>query len=71
MIISTTDVTFYDLSERDIENYLQKDDFYDKAGGYGIQSHGAVLVKEIQGDYNTVVGLPLAEVARALKNWQE
>src|SRR5699024_7422871 len=52
-------------------SYLQTDDFSDKAGGYGIQSHGAVLVKEIQGDYNTVVGLPLAEVARALKKWQE
>lgn len=71
MIVSKTDVTFYDLCEEDIESYLQTDDFTDKAGGYGIQSHGAVLVKEIQGDYNTVVGLPLAEVARALKKWQE
>lgn len=71
MIVSKTDVTFYDLTEQDIENYLQTDDFSDKAGGYGIQSHGAVLVKEIKGDYNTVVGLPLAEVVRELKKWRE
>lgn len=71
MIVSKTEVTFYDLTEQDIENYLQTDDFSDKAGGYGIQSHGAVLVKEIKGDYNTVVGLPLAEVVRELKKWRE
>ncbi|WP_052254429.1 nucleoside triphosphate pyrophosphatase [Salinicoccus sp. YB14-2] len=71
MIVSKTDVTFYDLTEQDIENYLQTDDFSDKAGGYGIQSQGAVLVKEIKGDYNTVVGLPLAEVVRELKKWLE
>ena len=71
MIVSKTDVTFYDLTEKDIDSYLQTGDFSDKAGGYGIQSHGALLVKEIKGDYNTVVGLPLAEVVRALKEWQE
>lgn len=71
MIVSKTDVTFYDLTEKDIESYLQTDDFSDKAGGYGIQSYGALLVKEIKGDYNTVVGLPLAEVVHTLKEWQE
>lgn len=71
MIVSKTDVIFYDLTDDEIESYLQTDDFSDKAGGYGIQSHGALLVKEIHGDYNTVVGLPLAEVVRTLKNWWE
>lgn len=71
MIVSKTDVTFYDLTDAEIKSYLQTDDFSDKAGAYGIQSHGALLVKEIRGDYNTVVGLPLAEVVRALKEWQE
>lgn len=69
MIVSKTDVTFYDLTAKDIENHLQTGDFFDKAGGYGIQSHGALLVKEIRGDYNTVVGLPLAEVVRKLNEW--
>ena len=70
-IISQTDVVFYDLTDEEIENHLQHEDYMDKAGAYGIQSHGALLVKEIHGDYNTVVGLPLAEVVRALQNWQE
>ncbi|MCD2139012.1 Maf family protein [Salinicoccus halitifaciens] len=70
-IISKTDVVFYDLTDEEIENHLQYEDYMDKAGAYGIQSHGALLVKEIHGDYNTVVGLPLAEVVRALQKWQE
>lgn len=74
LIISRTDVVFYDLTDEEIENYLQQspaDHYMDKAGAYGIQSHGALLVREIHGDYNTVVGLPLAEVVRAFKKWQE
>ncbi len=70
MIISKTDVTFYDLTDEEIENYLQNGDYLDKAGAYGIQSHGALLVEEIHGDYNTVVGLPLSKVVRHLKKWQ-
>ena len=38
-----------------------------KAGAYGIQEEGALLVKEIKGDYYTVMGLPVAEVARRLR----
>lgn len=70
-IISKTDVTFYELTDEEIESYLQHGDHLDKAGAYGIQSHGAVLVREIHGDYNTVVGLPLAKVLRALNEWRE
>lgn len=71
LIISKTDVVFYDLTDEEIENHLQHEDYRDKAGAYGIQSHGALLVKEIHGDYNTVVGLPLAEVVRVFMDWQE
>lgn len=69
IISDCTKVTFYELSEAEIEQYINTKEPYDKAGGYGIQSFGAVFVKEIQGDYNTVVGLPLAKVYRALKKY--
>lgn len=69
IIVGRTSVTFYDLTEEEIESYIQTDEPYDKAGAYGIQSYGAVFVKEIQGDYNTVVGLPLSQVYRALKKY--
>ena len=69
IISDCTEVTFYDLSEDEIEQYINTDEPYDKAGGYGIQSFGAVFVKEIKGDYNTVVGLPLSKVYRALKKF--
>ena len=39
----------------------------DKAGAYGIQGRGAVLVKRIQGDFYTVMGLPIGEVSRRLR----
>ncbi|MGO1922839.1 MAG: Maf family protein, partial [Jeotgalicoccus sp.] len=69
IISDCTKVTFYDLSEEEIEQYINTNEPYDKAGGYGIQSFGAVFVKEIKGDYNTVVGLPLSKVYRALKKY--
>ncbi|WP_213810576.1 nucleoside triphosphate pyrophosphatase [Jeotgalicoccus sp. WY2] len=69
IISDCTEVTFYDLSEEEIEQYINTDEPYDKAGAYGIQSFGAVFVKEIKGDYNTVVGLPLSKVYRALKKY--
>ncbi|WP_100404993.1 Maf family protein [Bacillus solitudinis] len=61
-----TDVTLYDLSTKEIDLYIRSKEPFDKAGGYGIQGFGAYLVKEISGDYFTVVGLPLAETMRAL-----
>ena len=61
-----TDVTFYALSDRTIDAYAATKEPTDKAGAYGIQGLGCVLVKEISGDYSNVVGLPLSESARAL-----
>lgn len=67
IITERTEVTFYDLTEEEIEQYVNTDEPYDKAGAYGIQSFGATFVKHIKGDYNNVVGLPLGKVYRALK----
>lgn len=61
-----TEVTFYDLEEEWIEAYINTDDPYDKAGAYGIQTMSGLFVKEIKGDYQTVVGLPVASLARKL-----
>lgn len=63
----STDVTFYELSDELIDRYVSSGEPFDKAGAYGIQGRGAVLVKEIRGDYNTVVGLPVAEVYHELE----
>lgn len=49
-----------------IEKYVQTKDPYDKAGAYGIQSGGALLVKKIDGDYFNIVGLPVCSLARNL-----
>ena len=65
----TTSVTFYHLSQQEIEDYLDTGEPFDKAGGYGIQGLGGLLVKEIQGDYYNVVGLPVAALFRAWKRF--
>lgn len=62
-----TAVTFYHLSEAEIEKYINTDEPYDKAGAYGIQGKGALLVKKINGDYFNVVWLPIGELNKAIK----
>lgn len=61
---SVTEVEFYNLSKREIDDYILTGEPFDKAGAYGIQGKGALLVKKISGDYFNVVGLPVAELAR-------
>jgi septum formation protein len=64
-----TKVTFYPMSEQEIKDYALHSDGLDKAGGYGIQSDAARYIKGIEGDYNNVVGLPLARLYQELKNF--
>ncbi len=66
---NTTEVEFYPLSEETVESYLDTLEYTDKAGGYGIQGYGSVLVKGIKGDYFSVMGLPVSECARALASF--
>ena len=63
-----TEVDFYELSEKEIKDYIATKEPMDKAGSYGIQGKGFVLVKGIHGDYFNVVGLPLAETVRHINN---
>ncbi|MBI9010406.1 MAG: septum formation protein Maf [Tenericutes bacterium] len=60
-------VTFMELSEEDIDEYIQTGEPMDKAGAYGIQAYGAKLVKSISGDYFTIVGFPVAMINVELK----
>lgn len=71
-LIETTDVWFYPLSAQEIEAYVLSKDPMDKAGAYGIQGGAALFVEKISGNYENVVGLPLAHAMRAIRKlWQE
>ena len=62
-----TDVSVFPMTELEIENYVATGDCMDKAGAYGIQGDFGIFVEKIDGDYNNVVGLPLARLYQVLK----
>ncbi len=62
-------VLFKELSKENIAAYVATGEPMDKAGAYGIQDRGALLVSCIEGDYNNIVGLPLAKLEEMLANW--
>ena len=64
--VETTDVTFWELTDAQIEAYVATGEPLDKAGAYGIQGAGRLLVEKIDGDYSNVVGLPVARLVREL-----
>ena len=66
--VETTDVEFFDLTEAMVESYVSSGEPRDKAGSYGIQGLGRLLVKAIRGDYYNVVGLPVARVIREVQH---
>lgn len=66
--VDTANVTFSSLSEDDIAAYVLTGESQDKAGGYGIQGIGGQLVQRIEGDFFTIMGLPMHRVSRELAN---
>jgi septum formation protein len=62
-----TEVLFWELTDDEIMSYVQTGEPLDKAGAYGIQGYGSMLVKKINGDYYAVVGLPVSRTIRELK----
>lgn len=62
-----TKVTFWPLEQELIDSYVASGDCMDKAGAYGIQGKGCVLVKGIDGDYFNVVGFPVSRFCREIK----
>lgn len=67
--LEKTRVFFRSLSPEELYDYIDSGECFDKAGGYGIQGLGAVLVKRIEGCYYNVVGLPLTRLTMMLKKW--
>lgn len=57
-----TDVEFLKLTDEEIEEYINTDEPYDKAGAYGIQGLASKFIKGINGDYFNVVGLPISSI---------
>ncbi len=64
--VEVTQVTFRHLTPQEIARYVRTGEPMDKAGAYGIQGLGALLVEGIQGDYSAVVGLPVCRLGRIL-----
>jgi septum formation protein len=67
--VVATRVRFRSLSQGEIEGYLATGEPLGKAGGYGIQGYGALLVAGIEGCFYNVVGLPLARLGELLKTF--
>lgn len=64
-----TKVWFRRLTAKEISSYVASGEPLDKAGAYGIQGLGALLVEKIEGDYFNVMGLPIGALAQALKEF--
>lgn len=62
-------VTFNELSEKDIRDYISEKQPYDKAGGYGIQELPSHFVSELDGDIETVIGLSVKSVLKLLRDY--
>lgn len=64
-----TFVEFNKLSDKEIDDYISTREPFDKAGAYGIQGFGSLLVRRIDGDFFNVVGLPVSRLNREIKEF--
>lgn len=67
--VSRTCVTFRPLTETEILSYIRTGEPMDKAGSYGVQGLGSVLVSHLDGDFFSVMGLPLCELCTMLRQF--
>ena len=65
----TSSVTFKELSDSEINNYLNMDEPYDKAGSYAIQGYGSAFIKSINGCYTNIVGISTYKLVEMLKKF--
>ena len=61
-----TEVTFRELTEKDILHYMELVDVMDKAGSYAFQEHGEMIISSVRGDTDNVIGLPVRDVMKCL-----
>lgn len=54
-----SEIVFRDISQKEIEKYIEKGEHRDKAGSYGIQESGGYFVQKVNGDINNIIGLPV------------
>ena len=66
-IVDTANVVFKKLSEKDIEGYIATGDWIEAAGSYRLQRNGWNIVERIDGDWTTVVGLPMRKIIEMMK----
>ncbi len=66
--VSVNDVTFYELSDEEIKKYISSKEPMDKAGSYAIQGIASRYIKNINGDYYAIVGLPVSTLYHILKD---
>ena len=67
--VETTEVFFRPATESELRAYIATGEPMDKAGSYGIQALGALLVEKIHGDYFNVMGLPVLRLSRMLQQF--
>jgi len=60
--VDTSVVTFRSLTEQDIEQYIQSNEWMDKAGAYGIQGLAGTFVSQLEGSFENVMGLPIEKI---------
>ncbi len=68
-LVASTEVYFYKLEEWEIRQYIEQNEWVDKAGGYAIQGRGAAFIKKIEGSFHNVMGLPVGELFILLKKF--
>lgn len=62
-------VLFFDLTDEEIDRYLDSGEYADKAGAYGIQGRAGLFVKKVDGDYYSIVGFPVGIINQMLKKF--
>ena len=66
--VEATNVTFRELDDNEIADYVASGEPMDKAGAYGLQGRGCTFAKRIDGEYFNVIGLPICTIHNCLKN---